>query len=184
MYTLSGARLNITSQPTPSPVLLTTQFVSLAFYVSCGRKFSILKNSSLYFFHSAPLFFSPRQNIKMCCQHRRRRRQPRRGKSNIIQYVDFLIVISLQIPSLFSVTISFLFFHCVSADHGKVLKTINAASADDSSKVSSVVIEELDVLAKPEPIRNLKIVRTMQYGEFDVSLFCKGCAKLLSSPTS
>lgn len=57
MYTLSGARLNITSQPTPSPVLLTTQFVSLAFYVSCGRKFSILKNSSLYFFHSAPLFF-------------------------------------------------------------------------------------------------------------------------------
>jgi hypothetical protein len=57
----------------------------------------------------------------------------------------------------------FLFF---SADHGKVLKTINAASADDSSKVSSVVIEELDVLAKPEPIRNLKIVRTMQYGEF------------------
>lgn len=51
-------------------------------------------------------------------------------------------------------------------DNGKVLKTINAASADDSSKVSSVVIEELDVLAKPEPIRNLKIVRTMQYGEF------------------
>lgn len=58
------------------------------------------------------------------------------------------------------------------ADHGKVLKAINAASADDSSKVSSVVIEELDMLAKPEPIRNLKIVRTMQYGEFDdVSLF-------------
>ena len=52
-----------------------------------------------------------------------------------------------------------------SVDHGKVLKTINAASADDSSKVSSVVIEELDVLAKAEPIRNLKIVRTMQYGE-------------------
>lgn len=52
-----------------------------------------------------------------------------------------------------------------------MLKTINAASADDSSKVSSVVIEELDVLAKPEPIRNLKIVRTMHYGEFDVSLF-------------
>jgi hypothetical protein len=51
------------------------------------------------------------------------------------------------------------------SDHGKVLKTINAASADESSKVASVVIEELDVLAKPEPIRNLKIVRTMQYGE-------------------
>ncbi|CRK93680.1 CLUMA_CG007209, isoform A [Clunio marinus] len=53
----------------------------------------------------------------------------------------------------------------VGTDHGKVLKTINAASADDSSKVSSVVIEELDVLAKPEPIRNLKIVRTMQYDQ-------------------
>lgn len=89
-------------------------------------------------------------------------------KSNIIQYVDFLIVILLQIPSIFC---DDSFFY--SADHGKVLKTINAASADDSSKVSSVVIEELDVLAKPEPIRNLKIVRTMQYGEFefDVSLF-------------
>lgn len=51
-------------------------------------------------------------------------------------------------------------------DQGKVLKTINAASADDSSRVTSVVIEELDVLSKPEPIRNLKIIRTMQYGEF------------------
>ncbi|KAL7041760.1 hypothetical protein ACKWTF_000880 [Chironomus riparius] len=51
----------------------------------------------------------------------------------------------------------------VGTDHGKVLKTINAASANDSSKVSSVVIEEIDVLSKPEPIRNLKIVRTMQY---------------------
>jgi hypothetical protein len=69
----------------------------------------------------------------------------------------------LQIPS-FCNDISLLLF--LPADHGKVLKTINAASADDSSKVSSVVIEELDVLAKPEPIRNLKIVRTMQYGEF------------------
>jgi len=65
--------------------------------------------------------------------------------------------------------ISFIFLpFFFSADHGKVLKTINAASADDSSKVSSVVIEELDVLAKPEPIRNLKIVRTMQYGEFQL----------------
>lgn len=89
-------------------------------------------------------------------------------KSNIIQYVDFLIVILLH-PSPFFFYLPFAI--SVSVDHGKVLKTINAASADDSSKVSSVVIEELDVLAKPEPIRNLKIVRTMQYGEFDVSLF-------------
>lgn len=40
--------------------------------------------------------------------------------------------------------------------------------------MSSVVIEELDVLAKPEPIRNLKITRSIQYGEFDVSLFQLG----------
>lgn len=51
------------------------------------------------------------------------------------------------------------------ADHGKIIKTVNAASADDSEKVQSVVIEELDVLSRSEPIRNLKIVRTMQYGE-------------------
>lgn len=62
--------------------------------------------------------------------------------------------------------LSYNFSFFFSADHGKVLKTINAASADDSSKVSSVVIEEIDVLAKPEAIRNLKIIRTQQYGEF------------------
>lgn len=77
-------------------------------------------------------------------------------KSNIIQYVDFWLSF---LPQKYSHKF------CLFTDHGKVLKTINAASADDSSKVSSVVIEELDVLAKPEPIRNLKIVRTMQYGE-------------------
>lgn len=42
---------------------------------------------------------------------------------------------------------------------------MNAESADSNKKVSSVVIEELDVLAKSEPIRNLEIVRTMQYGK-------------------
>lgn len=71
----------------------------------------------------------------------------------------------------FSPSSFFIYFFFLSlTDHGKVLKTINAASADDSSKVASVVIEELDVLAKPEPIRNLKIVRTMQYGECMLSV--------------
>lgn len=50
-------------------------------------------------------------------------------------------------------------------DHGKIIKTVNAESADSNKKVSSVVIEELDVLAKSEPIRNLEIVRTTQYGK-------------------
>lgn len=45
------------------------------------------------------------------------------------------------------------------SDHGKIIKAVNAESADSSKKVSSVVIEELDVLNKNEPIRNLEIVR-------------------------
>lgn len=51
-------------------------------------------------------------------------------------------------------------------DHGKIIKTVNAESADSNKKVSSVVIEELDVLAKNEPIRSLEIVRTTPYGKF------------------
>lgn len=50
-------------------------------------------------------------------------------------------------------------------DHGKIIKAVNAESADSNKKVSSVVIEELDVLAKNEPIRSLEIVRTTQYGK-------------------
>lgn len=43
---------------------------------------------------------------------------------------------------------------------------MNAESADSSKKVSSVVIEELDVLPTNEPIRNLEIIRTTQYGKY------------------
>lgn len=57
-------------------------------------------------------------------------------------------------------------------DHGKIIKTVNAESADSNKKVSSVVIEELDVLAKSEPIRNLEIVRTMQYGKYKRDMDC------------
>lgn len=52
------------------------------------------------------------------------------------------------------------------SDHGKIIKAVNAESADSNKKVSSVVIEELDVLAKNEPIRSLEIVRTTQYGTY------------------
>lgn len=51
------------------------------------------------------------------------------------------------------------------SDHGKIIKAVNAESADSIKKVSSVVIEELDVLPTSEPIRNLEIIRTMQYGK-------------------
>lgn len=64
-------------------------------------------------------------------------------------------------------------------DHGTIIKTINAASADDSEKVSSVVIEELDVLPKSEPIRNLKIVRTMQYGKKSRKILIKNQIQMI-----
>lgn len=51
------------------------------------------------------------------------------------------------------------------SDHGKIIKTVNAESADSNKKVTSVVIEEIEVLSKMEPIRNLEIIRTTQYGE-------------------
>lgn len=48
-----------------------------------------------------------------------------------------------------------------STDNGRVIKTINAASADPhESAVKPVVIEELQVFAPNVTIRNLKIVRT------------------------
>ncbi|XP_055681503.1 semaphorin-1A [Lutzomyia longipalpis] len=53
----------------------------------------------------------------------------------------------------------------VGTDHGKIIKAVNADSADSSKKATSVVIEELDVLAKSEPIRNMEIVRTVQYDQ-------------------
>lgn len=52
------------------------------------------------------------------------------------------------------------------ADHGKIIKAVNAQSADSSINVTSVVIEELDVLPTNEPIRNLEIIRTTQYGKY------------------
>lgn len=55
------------------------------------------------------------------------------------------------------------------ADHGKIIKSVNAESADSYKKVTSVVIEEIDVLPKNEPVRNLEIVRTMQYGKLQFS---------------
>ncbi|KAI8117621.1 Semaphorin-1A, partial [Lucilia cuprina] len=42
----------------------------------------------------------------------------------------------------------------VGTDHGKIIKSVNAESADSDKKVTSVVIEEIDVLPKSEPIRN------------------------------
>lgn len=72
------------------------------------------------------------------------------------------VSLTLILLFLFLTYILFVLF----SDHGKIIKAVNAESADSNKKVSSVVIEELDILAKSEPIRNLKIVRTMQYGKY------------------
>lgn len=66
-------------------------------------------------------------------------------------------------------------------DHGKVIKTVNAESADSNKKVNSVVIEELDVLTKNEPIRNLEIVRTTTYGEYANDMQQTGSNVFISS---
>lgn len=51
------------------------------------------------------------------------------------------------------------------SESGKIIKTVNAASADSNKKVNSVVIEEINIISNNETIRNLEIVRTMQFGE-------------------
>lgn len=51
-------------------------------------------------------------------------------------------------------------------ESGKIIKTVNAASADSNKKVNSVVIEEINILSNNESIRNLEIVRTMQFGNY------------------
>uniref|UniRef100_A0A8D8ZYR5 Semaphorin-1A n=4 Tax=Cacopsylla melanoneura TaxID=428564 RepID=A0A8D8ZYR5_9HEMI len=48
----------------------------------------------------------------------------------------------------------------IGTDDGKVLKAVNAVSADSPEKVSSVLIEELEVFSTRAPVVNLKIVRT------------------------
>ncbi|XP_072157904.1 semaphorin-1A isoform X2 [Bemisia tabaci] len=45
----------------------------------------------------------------------------------------------------------------IGTDNGKVLKAVNADSADSSEKVSPVVIEELQVFPPNVPIRNLRV---------------------------
>ncbi|XP_065337676.1 semaphorin-1A [Cloeon dipterum] len=47
----------------------------------------------------------------------------------------------------------------IGTDNGKVIKAVNAESADNPKKVNSVVIEEIQVFPPNVAIRNLKVVR-------------------------
>lgn len=47
----------------------------------------------------------------------------------------------------------------IGTDNGKVMKAINADSADTIDRVSPVVIEDIQVFPPNVPVRNLKVVR-------------------------
>jgi semaphorin 6 len=47
----------------------------------------------------------------------------------------------------------------IGTDNGKVIKVVNADSADSHKTVNPVVIEEIQVFPLTVPIRNLQIVR-------------------------
>lgn len=62
------------------------------------------------------------------------------------------------------------FFHSLTVlcfylpDSGKVIKAINANSADSVRHVNPVVIEELQVFGAQEPVRSLKVVKGVGNG--------------------
>ena len=93
--------------------VFTTQFLRHAFFMFLWKVFNILKNSS--FFRSShclmPLSPSPEQHQNVLSEPRRKEK-----KSNIIQYVDFLIVIfasnSIFLLRFLSFILVFLPFFC------------------------------------------------------------------------
>ncbi|XP_051162888.1 semaphorin-1A isoform X3 [Leptopilina boulardi] len=53
----------------------------------------------------------------------------------------------------------------IGTDNGKVIKAINAESADSHQKVSPVVIEEIQAFPTTIPVRGIKVVRASQAGD-------------------
>lgn len=53
----------------------------------------------------------------------------------------------------------------IGTDNGKVIKAINAESADSHQKVSPVVIEEIQAFPMTIPVRGIKVVRASQAGD-------------------
>jgi semaphorin 6 len=53
----------------------------------------------------------------------------------------------------------------IGTDNGKVIKAINAESADSKDKVSPVVIEEIQAFPASVPVRGIKVVRATQPGD-------------------
>lgn len=59
-----------------------------------------------------------------------------------------------------SIIFSVISLHYSFTDNGKVLKTVNAESADSIQRVTPVVIEEIQVFPSNVSVRNIQIVRT------------------------
>ncbi|KMQ96434.1 semaphorin-1a [Lasius niger] len=53
----------------------------------------------------------------------------------------------------------------IGTDNGKVIKAVNAESADSHQKVSPVVIEEIQAFPQTVPVRGIKVVRASQAGD-------------------
>ncbi|XP_018376123.1 PREDICTED: semaphorin-1A isoform X3 [Trachymyrmex cornetzi] len=53
----------------------------------------------------------------------------------------------------------------IGTDNGKVIKAVNAESADSHQKVSPVVIEEIQAFPPTVPVRGIKVVRASQAGD-------------------
>lgn len=53
----------------------------------------------------------------------------------------------------------------IGTDNGKVIKAVNAESADSHQKVSPVVIEEIQAFPSTVPVRGIKVVRATQAGD-------------------
>lgn len=53
----------------------------------------------------------------------------------------------------------------IGTDNGKVIKAVNAESADSHQKVSPVVIEEIQAFPSTVPVRGIKVVRASEAGD-------------------
>lgn len=53
----------------------------------------------------------------------------------------------------------------IGTDNGKVIKAVNAESADSHERVSPVVIEEIQAFPTNVPVRGIKVVRASQSGD-------------------
>lgn len=83
-----------------------------------------------------------------------------------------------QFSSLFEHNIKIIYFFnklfrlilIPSSDNGKIIKAVNALSADSRHGVRTAVIEEIQVLPTHVPVRGLRIMRTIKNGKEETRL--------------